>query len=139
MSSSNPWADLPQDGDAPEPAYPLLRRASDQQPDPAASDPTGEDSSGRPEVGTIEVIVRLTDGDAVLVGRFGDFEDAKECAEGLVQSLSGNENQWPFVGGRFLRPAAIVSIDVNESGPKWAGSPDRAASWAKAQQRLGDS
>ena len=138
MSSSNPWSDLPQDGDAPEPAYPLLRRASDQQGETAPSDHAAEEA-GRADVGTIEVIVRLTDGDSVLVGRFGEFEDAKECAEGLVQSLTGNDRQWPFVGGRFLRPEAIVSIDVNESGPKWAGSPDRAASWAKAQQRLGNS
>ena len=37
MSSSNPWSDLPQDGEAPEPAYPLLRRASDQQGETAPS------------------------------------------------------------------------------------------------------
>jgi hypothetical protein len=139
VSSSNPWSDLPEENETPEPAYPLLRRASDQQPQTAAPGQPGEDVSGRAEVGTIEVIVRLIDGDAVLVGRFGDVEDAKECAEGLVESLGGDERQWPFVGGRFLRPAAIVSIDVNESGPKWAGSPDRAASWTRAQQRLGDS
>ena len=137
MSSSKPWIDASADGESgPEPPYPLLRRASGSQPEsPTPEVGSEEDAGARPDVGTIEVIVRLTGGDAVLVGRFGDFEDAKDCARGLVESLREDEKEWPVVNGRFLRPAAIVSIDINEHGPKWTGSSDRASSWAARERR----
>ena len=142
MSSSNPWIEpTGPDGGEPEPAFPLRRRAAPTEadvPQPVAGEDADEQAR-RLEVGTVEVLVRLTDGDIVLVGRFADPEEAKEAAEALVESLSDGEQRWPFVGGRFLRPAAIVSIDVNENGPKWTGSADRAASWARAQQRGGAS
>ena len=127
MSSSNPWSDEARDERAVEPLYPL-RRVGDGG-DHGAADHDEEQDQAAHDVGTIEVLVRLTTGDTVLVGRFGDFEDAKVCAEALVQSLGQGEQQWPFVAGRFLRPGAIVSIDVSTHGPKWTGSADRAASW----------
>ena len=134
MSSSSPWIEPTQPGDRAHdaPEFPLLRRAGDE----AAvadlrqeSDHENDGHSRRPELGTVEVLVRLTDGDVVLAGRFGDVEEAKECAEALVESLNDGAQRWPFVSGRFLRPGAIVSIDVNDNGPKWTGSADRAATW----------
>jgi hypothetical protein len=142
VSSSSPWIEpTGPDGGEADPPFPLLRRAGDtadaenSQQEPADDD----EGSRRLEVGTIEVLVRLTDGDVVLVGRFADVEEAKECAEGLVESLGDGERRWPFVSGRFLRPGAIVSIDINENGPKWTGSAGRAASWGTAQQRADSS
>ena len=126
MSSSNPWSDEAPEERAVEPLYPL-RRVGDAGDQGAAGQDEEQDQAAR-DVGTIEVLVRLTNGDTVLVGRFGDFEDAKVCAEALVQSVGQSEQQWPFVAGRFLRPGAIVSIDVSTHGPMWTGSADRAAS-----------
>jgi hypothetical protein len=131
VSSSSPWLE-PAEPDAPTPLVEagLLRRSGAggaAQPE-AATQP-----ERRSDVGTIEVIVRLVDGDRLLVGRFSDADEAKQCAEALVQSLGGRNGSWPFVGGRFLRPDAIVSVDVAESGPKWTGSADRAATWAARQ------
>ena len=142
MSSSRPWIEpTPPEGGEAEPAFPLLRRAAPQDgaENPPHESAEDDEQSRRPEVGTIEVLVRLTDGDVVLVGRFADVEEAKECAEGLVESLGDGERRWPFVSGRFLRPGAIVSVDINENGPKWTGSAGRAASWGAAQQRAGAS
>lgn len=143
MSSSSPWIEPtgPEGGEA-EPPFPLLRRAGDKadaEAEQHESADNDDESARRLEVGTIEVLVRLTDGDVVLVGRFADVDEAKECAEGLVESLGDGERRWPFVSGRFLRPGAIVSIDINENGPKWTGSAGRAASWSSAQQRAGAS
>jgi hypothetical protein len=138
VSSSRPWIDpTASHGGEAEPPFPLLRRAGAPAGAENAQHDSAEDEeqSRRPEVGTIEVLVRLTDGDVVLVGRFADVEEAKECAEGLVESLGDGERRWPFVSGRFLRPGAIVSVDINENGPKWTGSAGRAASWGAAQQR----
>jgi hypothetical protein len=142
VSSSSPWIE-PTESDTAEaqPAFPLLRSPGAQPDAESAPNESAEDEeqSRRLEVGTIEVLVRLTDGDVVLVGRFAEVDEAKECAEGLVESLGDGERRWPFVSGRFLRPGAIVSIDINENGPKWTGSAGRAASWGAAQQRAGAS
>jgi hypothetical protein len=142
VSSSSPSIEpTGPDGGEADPPFPLLRRAGDTADAENAQQEPGDDdeNSRRLEVGTIEVLVRLTDGDVVLAGRFADVEEAKECAEGLVESLGDSERRWPFVSGRFLRPGAIVSIDINENGPKWTGSAGRAASWSTAQQRAASS
>jgi hypothetical protein len=129
VSSSSPWLE-PAEPDGPRPLAEagLLRRSG------AGGGPEPDiHAERRSEIGTIEVVVRLVDGDRALVGRFYEPDEAKQCAEGLVQSLGGRNGSWPFVGGRFLRPEAIVSIDVVESGPKWTGSAERAASWTARQ------
>jgi len=62
------------------------------------------------------VVVRLTDGDGVLVGSFRDFGTAIEGAQEVIEQFStAAEAQWPFYAGRFIRPDLIVSVDVVEA------------------------
>jgi hypothetical protein len=78
-----------------------------------------------------DVSVRLADGERVHVGSFGDPEQARDSARGVVAQLSGDGDDWPFFSGRFLRPATIVSVDIDPAGEPtaWVGSSHRAT-WA---------
>jgi hypothetical protein len=40
-------------------------------------------------------------------------EEAKSAAQALVAQLSSERAEWPFVGGRFVRPDAVLSVDVD--------------------------
>jgi hypothetical protein len=77
----------------------------------------------------IHVVVRLVDGDRVLAGSFADAEEAHRIAKELQSSLGQSETHtvWPLVEGRYLRPQAVVSIDlVEEEHRRWGGSTERA-------------
>jgi hypothetical protein len=132
VSSSNP-ADGPREQGSAQPLFPL-RRVGDAQ-DESASD-HDEPNQGDPvEAGTVELQVRLANGEVLFVDRFVDVDQAKERAEALIKSMGQREQHWIFVAGRFLRPGAIISIDVNDQGsnPKWTGSAHRAATWRPRQ------
>lgn len=59
------------------------------------------------------VVVRLRDGDTILVGGAPDYERALVLAQRTVLQLEEVEDgEWPMLGDRFLNPAAIVSVDV---------------------------
>jgi hypothetical protein len=74
----------------------------------------------------VHVVVRLSDGDRVLAGTFAAAEQAHERAKEL-QAGFGQPDVWPLVDGRYLRPQAVVSIDlVEEEHRRWGGSSDRA-------------
>jgi hypothetical protein len=67
------------------------------------------------------VSLRLVSGERVGVGTFPDEDAAERCAEALIKDLSADDGtRWPRVGGRFVRPAAIASVDVDAISP---GSP----------------
>jgi hypothetical protein len=75
----------------------------------------------------VHVVVRLADGDRVLAGTFTDAEQAHELAKELQSSFGRSDGVWPFVESRYLRPEAVVSIDlVEEEHRRWGGSADRA-------------
>ena len=79
---------------------------------------------------TVRVVVRLSDGGQVSVGTYADTDAARTAAEELIATLSDDDATWPFLGGRYLRPDAIVSIDlIEDSSPRWTGSTGRAR-WA---------
>lgn len=67
---------------------------------------------------TRRVIVRLMGGEDLELGRMEGREPALQLAREMVQSIDDAEaaGEWPLVGDRFLRPAAIVSIDVQRAG-----------------------
>ena len=57
------------------------------------------------------VVVRLVSGERLAV----DAAESLESAAQLARSLAGRFSQagdWPLVGGRFIRPEAVVSIDI---------------------------
>jgi|tagenome__1003787_1003787.scaffolds.fasta_scaffold20702285_2 hypothetical protein len=60
------------------------------------------------------VVVRLTNDELVDVAAFGAAPEARVRAAELVEQLARSEDPWPFVRGRFLRPDAVVSVDIVE-------------------------
>jgi hypothetical protein len=87
---------------APEPEEPAPAPVPVQAPDQVAP---------RAGVGA-RVLVRLENGERIEVGAFEGFEAAKERARGLMAELQ-QSSDWPFLSGRYVRPEAIVSIDVD--------------------------
>jgi hypothetical protein len=92
----------------------------------------GEDlkiGSGDPAVvgDVVHVVVKLVDGDRVLAGSFAEPNEAHALAKELQSGFGDRSNSWPLVEGRYLRPQAVVSIDlVEEEHRRWGGSSERA-------------
>ena len=64
--------------------------------------------------GSFAVSVRLESGERVAVETADSFDRAAGLARGVVESASST-GEWPFVSGRFIRPTAIVSIDIERT------------------------
>lgn len=64
--------------------------------------------------GSFAVSVRLESGERVAVETADSFDRAAGLARGIVESASST-GEWPFVSGRFIRPTAIVSIDIERT------------------------
>ena len=79
------------------------------------------------------VVLRLADGERLDIGAFHSTAEAKEHAKNVVEQLSSDED-WPFFHGRFIRPDAIVSVDLVEPEGRWLGSAARRAAWDAKQQ-----
>jgi hypothetical protein len=61
---------------------------------------------------TFRVFARLSNGERIQVGTHGDEPAAKAEATALMRFLKADGGDWPFLDGRFVRPEAIVSVDV---------------------------
>lgn len=59
------------------------------------------------------VFVRLSNGERVEAGSFDDIAAAKARAGEVVRQVSNGGENWPFFGGRYIRPEAIVSVDID--------------------------
>jgi len=84
------------------------------------------------EASTHFVVLRLSDGEHLEVGKFGSADEAQGFAQEVVRQIAATEGEsaWPFFAGRFLRPETIVSVDViAESQERWLGSQIRSR-WA---------
>ncbi|MHB8059469.1 MAG: GspE/PulE/PilB domain-containing protein [Gaiellaceae bacterium] len=76
--------------------------------------------------GQFELVLRLVDGDRIPIGSFDAIEKAQDKAAEVVKQFADiEEGRWPFIGGRFLRPETIVSIDVEQHDSGWGGSNSR--------------
>jgi hypothetical protein len=115
----------PEPAVAPEPAFTPEPVAEMQAP--AAEQPADD---AQPE--TWYVVLRLADGERIDVGSFGSSDDATAHARGVVEQISA-QSGWPFFEGRFLRPEAIVSVDLVAPEGRWLGSAARRA-WNSGQQ-----
>lgn len=60
------------------------------------------------------VSIRLESGEQIAVDTAETLERATELARAMVETVSGS-GEWPFVSGRFVRPAAVVSIDIERA------------------------
>jgi hypothetical protein len=64
-----------------------------------------------PAAAAFEVLVRLTTGESVRAGAV----DSRDAAEQLARSTArrfADATEWPMLGGRFVRPDVVVSVDV---------------------------
>jgi hypothetical protein len=98
---------------APEPEEPApAPPAAAPEPAPAPA-PVEAPEQAAPRAGVgARVLVRLENGERIEVGAYDGFEAAKERARGLMAELQ-QSTDWPFLSGRYVRPEAIVSIDVD--------------------------
>jgi hypothetical protein len=87
---------------------------SEPEPLPPAAEAPAEPAPTRADVAA-RVLVRLENGERIEVGRFNGFEAAKQRAAELMREFR-QSSEWPFLSGRFVRPDAIVSIDVDLTG-----------------------
>jgi MshEN domain len=130
----------------PEPVEPVAAQPLvEAQPEPAPtfdrieaepvreSEPVAEEL---PSALSYDVSLRLTDGERVAIGSFGDPQKAREYARDVVKHLSDEEDGWPFFSGRYLRPDTIVSVDIVPVGEpdRWLGSSIRS-NWASRLNR----
>jgi hypothetical protein len=83
-------------------------------PDPNAPSDSGAAAHGAPSgARKFHVAVRLVNSEAVEVGSYATAAEAEAEAAAVVKRLaSAGPAEWPSVRGRFLRPDAIVSVDV---------------------------
>ena len=63
---------------------------------------------------TFTILVRLQSGERLAADTAATFENAAEVARALAGELA-RAGEWPFVSGRFIRPTAIVSIDIERT------------------------
>jgi Type II secretion system (T2SS), protein E, N-terminal domain len=114
----------------PEPTFSRI-----EEPEPAR-EPTAEAEQELPSALSYDVSLRLSDGERVPVGSFGDPQKAREYARDVVRHLSEETDGWPFFSGRFMRPDTIVSVDIVPVGEpdRWLGSSLRS-NWASRLNR----
>jgi hypothetical protein len=60
----------------------------------------------------VEITLRLIGGEKIGIGSFETEETARDHAHALTQELS-SAREWLFFNGRFVRPDAVVSVDLN--------------------------
>jgi hypothetical protein len=60
----------------------------------------------------VHVMLRLTNGERIQMESFEDKDAARQFALELSRELALSAD-WPFIGGRFVRPEAVVSIDID--------------------------
>jgi Type II secretion system (T2SS), protein E, N-terminal domain len=97
----------------PEPEPAPLRLAPPPQPVQSA-----DAQPHRAGAVTFRVAIRLSNNDRVEAAVVGDPIAAKAQAKALIRYIAGKDGtDWPYVGGRFLKPDAIVSIDLVEQQP----------------------
>jgi hypothetical protein len=78
--------------------------------------PTVVGAATDPPTGPLDqrrVVIRLRDGETILVGGAPTYEDALVLAQKTILKLEDvGESEWPMLGDRFVNPDAIVSVDV---------------------------
>ena len=75
--------------------------------------PTTVGGSSTPQFDQRRVVIRLRDGETILVGGAPDYERALVLAQKTIADFGDLKNgEWPMLGDRFVNPDAIVSVDV---------------------------
>lgn len=72
----------------------------------------GVPNAATPPLDQRRVVVRLRDGESILIGGAPSYERALVLAQKTILKLDVDEGAWPMLGDRFVNPEAIVSVDV---------------------------
>jgi hypothetical protein len=87
---------------APAPVEPVVAAPEPVEPEQPVANPALH----------LHVMLRLTNGERIQMASFEEKDAAKEFALELSRELAVSAD-WPFIGGRFVRPEAVVSIDID--------------------------
>ena len=81
---------------------------------PVSPTPVGDDYSLRaaPPLDQRRVVLRLREGETILIGGAPSYEAALVLAQRTILKLDVPEGEWPMLEDRFINPNAIVSVDV---------------------------
>ena len=80
---------------------------------PVSPATVGASGPPTPQLDQRRVVIRLRDGETILVGGAPDYERALVLAQKTIASLGDvKDGEWPMLGDRFVNPDAIVSVDV---------------------------
>lgn len=82
------------------------------EPVVAAPEPLGTEEPVASPALQVHVMLRLTNGERIQMESFEDKDAARQFALELSRELALSAD-WPFIGGRFVRPEAVVSIDID--------------------------
>jgi hypothetical protein len=63
------------------------------------------------------ILLRVHGGEDIVVGTAGDREEGVQLARRMMRLIDDAEahGEWPELDDRFIRPSAIVSIDVQRA------------------------
>jgi hypothetical protein len=104
--------------EAEAPAQPTAQYAAPAPatvPAPGAVVPPAPTEQPSPAEKSVGVFLNLTDGQRVWVGRFATEADAEARAQEVIQAFVRPEpGVWPRFGGRFVRPEAVVSVELSK-------------------------
>ena len=80
---------------------------------PVSPSTVGSSAPPSPQFDQRRVVIRLRDGETILVGGAPDYERALALARTTIAGFGDFANgEWPILGDRFINPDAIVSVDV---------------------------
>jgi hypothetical protein len=80
---------------------------------PAPAAPPRPAQTPAPSASDYRIFIRLTTGERLEVATVPGLEEAKNGARELIRRLGTHGEGWPFIGGRFVRPDAVVSVDLD--------------------------
>jgi hypothetical protein len=106
-----------------------------EEPASVAPEPTPDPDADSDADLTWMVVLRLADGERLEVDAFRGEAEAVDGARTVVNQIA-SEATWPFFAGRFIRPEAIISVDlVQLEATRWLGSSARAGAFRPDPQQ----
>jgi hypothetical protein len=117
------WPQTLEIADEPSPAVPQTEAAVHPDRDDASprddetdAEPSPATTAGEDADAVLTVVLRLSTGDTVELGPFRHEADARARAEELVGQLAEEGAAWTSVDGRWLRPWAVVAVEIASTG-----------------------
>jgi hypothetical protein len=79
-----------------------------------AAEPASTPEQAPAAAGTRRVVLRLVGGEELELGSYDGHDEAIARAQETIALVTEAEDagEWPELGGRLLRPGAIVSVDL---------------------------